>query len=133
MDQLSGCDWKTATTKVHDLNTVAILVQHVHYYIAGLKQVFEGGTLDIKDKFSFDFPAIQSQEQWDKIVSSFKNDAARFADLVEQMSDEQLDSAFVEARYGSYSRNIDAMIEHAYYHLGQLVLIKKIVLQGDRR
>jgi hypothetical protein len=130
MNQLSGSDWKTATTKIHDLNTIAILTQHVHYYIAGLRQVFEGGTLDIKDKFSFDFPPVQSQQQWDQIVAMFKADSERFAQLVEEMSDAKLSAAFVDEKYGTYSRNIEAMTEHAYYHLGQLVLIKKMVLQS---
>jgi hypothetical protein len=130
MDQLAGSDWKMATTKIHELNTVAILTQHVNYYIAGLKQVFEGGTLDIKDKFSFDFPPVQSQGEWDRIVAKFKSDAERFAELVEDMSDSTLSAAFVDEKYGSYSRNIEAMIEHAYYHLGQLVLVKKMILQN---
>lgn len=28
---------------------------------------------------------------------------------------------------GTFLRNMDAMIEHAYYHLGQIVLIKKLL------
>jgi hypothetical protein len=34
---------------------------------------------------------------------------------------------FVNEKYGSLQRNIDAMIEHSYYHLGQIVLIRKII------
>ncbi|MEG1022142.1 MAG: hypothetical protein RSE50_11550 [Myroides sp.] len=45
------------------------------------------------------------------------------------MRDEKLDSVFVDEKYGSYRRNIEAMIEHSYYHLGQIVLIKKMLLQ----
>ncbi len=29
---------------------------------------------------------------------------------------------------GDYLRNIDGMIEHSYYHLGQIVLIEKLIL-----
>lgn len=124
-DQLENLDWKIAVSPIQDLNTIAALAQHIHYYINGINQVFKGGTLDIKDQFSFDFPPIQSQDQWDNFLTKFWNDAEEFGSFVEQMPDEKLDAVFVDAKYGSYKRNIEAMIEHSYYHLGQIVLIKK--------
>jgi uncharacterized damage-inducible protein DinB len=124
-DQLENLDWKIAVSPIQDLNTISALAQHVHYYINGINQVFKGGTLDIKDQFSFDFPPIRSQEQWNNFLTKFWNDAETFASFVEQMPDENLDAVFVDAKYGTYKRNIEAMIEHSYYHLGQIVLIKK--------
>ncbi|WP_433780539.1 DUF1572 domain-containing protein [Flavobacterium anhuiense] len=124
-DQLENLDWKIAVSPIQDLNTIAALAQHIHYYINGINQVFKGGTLDIKDKFSFNFPPIHSQEQWNNFLTKFWNDAETFASFVEQMPDENLDAVFVDAKYGTYKRNIEAMIEHSYYHLGQIVLIKK--------
>jgi len=127
-DQLENLDWKIAVSPVQNLNTIAVLAQHIHYYINGINQVFNGGTLDIKDKFSFDFPPIQSQEQWNTFLNKFWTDAEHFASLVEQMPDEKLDEGFVDVKYGTYKRNIEAMIEHSYYHLGQTVLIKKLLM-----
>lgn len=124
-DQLENLDWKIAVSPIQNLNTIAILAQHIHYYIIGINQVFKGGTLDIKDKFSFDFPPIHSQVQWEDFLTKFWNDAEEFALLVEQMPDKKLDEGFVDVKYGTYKRNIEAMIEHSYYHLGQIVLIKK--------
>ncbi|MFT3796637.1 DUF1572 domain-containing protein [Flavobacterium sp.] len=130
--QLTGTDWQTANTKIDSLNTIAVLAQHIHYYIAGINNVFKGGTLDISDKFSFDFPPIESQPQWESFLEKFWGDASAFADLVEQMPDEQLSQPFVDPKYGTYLRNIDGMIEHSYYHLGQVVLIKKM-LEGKNQ
>ncbi|WP_149208168.1 DinB family protein [Flavobacterium johnsoniae] len=127
--QLENLDWRIAVKPVQNLNTIAILAQHIHYYINGLNQVFKGGTLDIKDKFSFDFPPIQSQEEWNSFLEKFWNDSQEFASLVEQMPDEKLNEPFVDEKYGTYRRNIDCMIEHSYYHLGQIVLIKKLLTQ----
>ncbi|MCV2487372.1 DUF1572 domain-containing protein [Flavobacterium sp. SH_e] len=124
-DQLENLDWKIAVSPIQNLNTIAALAQHIHYYIKGINQVLKGGTLDIKDKFSFDFPPIESQEQWETFLNKFWNDTEEFASLVEQMCDEKLDEGFVDIKYGTYRRNIEAMIEHSYYHLGQIVLIKK--------
>ena len=128
--QLDGLDWEIATTKFSSLNTIAVLAQHIHYYIAGIKNVFDGGTLDIRDKYSFDFAPIESQEQWQAFLAKFWDDSEAFAALIEQMPEEKLQQPFVDEKYGTYLRNIDGMIEHSYYHLGQIVLIKKMVSGG---
>ncbi len=126
-EQLSNLNWEIATTKFKSLNTIADLAQHIHYYISGINNVFKGGTLDIKDKFSFDFNLINSQIGWEAFLLRFWKDSEEFAYLIKQMSDEKLNQVFVDEKYGTYQRNIDAMIEHSYYHLGQIVLIKKII------
>ena len=126
-DQLQNLNWEIAVTPIQNLNTIALLAQHIHYYINGINAVFKGGTLDIKDKFSFDFPPIHSQQEWESFLIKFWNDAEEFASLVEQIPDEKLDQAFVDEKYGTYKRNIEAMLEHSYYHLGQIVLIKKLL------
>lgn len=128
--QLTGLDWKAATAQVGSLNTIALLAQHIHYYINGVKNVFKGGALEIKDQYSFHFPPISSQEEWESFLTRFFTDAEEFASLVEQLPEEKLNEAFVDEKYGTYQRNLDGMIEHSYYHLGQIVLIKKLVLSG---
>ena len=125
-NQLEGLDYKMVTTQVDSLNTIAVLAQHIHYYIKGINNVFNGGNLEIRDIYSFDFNPIESQSQWEEFLVQFWNDAEEFARLVEQMPEEKLLEGFVAEKYGTYQRNIDAMIEHAYYHLGQIVLIKKM-------
>lgn len=128
-DQLTDSSRELVTARVGSLNTIAILAQHIHYYIYGVKQVLQGGPLEIRDTYSFDFPPITEQQQWDTFLSRLWADAGAFADLVEQLTEQQLQQAFVEEKYGSYLRNIDAMIEHCYYHLGQVVLIKKMLAE----
>ena len=126
--QLEGTGWQLAVAAPPaELNSIAMLTQHIHYYIAGVLQVLRGGTLDIKDKYSFDFTPITSQEQWDNILHRLWSDAEAFAQLVEQLSPDDLEAPFTDVKYGSYLRNIDAMIEHCYYHLGQVTLLKKML------
>ena len=130
-DQLVNSDWQIATKKAGSLNTIADLAQHIHYYVSGVLNVFNGGTLEIKDQFSFSFPPIESQEQWNLFLDRFWNDAEEFARKVETMSDDKLNSVFIDEKYGTYQRNIESMIEHSYYHLGQIVLIKKLVTNSN--
>ena len=125
--ELTSLDYQTAVATFDSLNSIATLAQHIDYYINGMLHVFKGGTLDIKDKYSFDFPLMESQKQWDDFLTRFWNNSEEFANLIEQMPDQKLKDVFTDEKYGTYQRNIDAMIEHSYYHLGQIVLLKKIL------
>ena len=126
-EQISNLNWEDATKRVNDLNSIADITFHIHYYIAGVSKVFEGNPLEIKDKYSFNAPTITSKQDWDQLVDLFCIDSEKFIKLVGKMSDEKLFQDFVDPQYGTYQRNIDAMIEHTYYHLGQIILIKKLL------
>lgn len=128
-NELEYLDWKTATARFQNLNTISVLAQHIHYYIHGIKQFFLSGKLEIRDRYSFDFPEITSQKEWDNFLTEFWKDSTEFASLIEQMPEEKLNEDFVDKKYGTYLRNIDGMIEHSYYHLGQIVWIKKVITQ----
>lgn len=129
--QLADITMLQATTKIDSFNTIAALTFHIDYYIAGMLQVFDGGTLDIKDKYSFDMSPLSSEEDWQTLKQKLFSDSEKFASHIEKMSDEKLEEHFVDEKYGTYARNIDAMIEHAYYHLGQVALLKKMVLKKN--
>ena len=131
-DQIAGLTWKQAIAKVGSLNTIAALTFHINYYLAGILNVFEGGSLDIRDKYSFIFPPVESQEDWEGLLSTLWENAEKFANMVEQMPDEKLDEVFVDEKYGTYERSIEGMMEHSYYHLGQIVLIKKMSLEAEK-
>ena len=127
---LADVDWQQATTKVHSFNTIAGLVYHVHYYVGAILNVFKGGPLDAHDKYSFDLPPVQSQKDWEDLLSRVWADAEQLASLVEQFSESRLAENFADEKYGSYYRNLHGLIEHTHYHLGQIVLIKKFLLQA---
>ena len=126
-DTLWDISWQQATTRVYSLNTIAKLVYHINYYVAAVLQVLKGGSLDANDKFSFDLPPIESQEDWQKLLNKMWTDAKDFADMVEQLPDSKLGEIFTDEKYGTWYRNLIGIIEHTHYHLGQIVLIKKIV------
>jgi uncharacterized damage-inducible protein DinB len=124
-DTLAGVTWQQATAKVHDFNTIAVLVFHINYYVGGLIKVLQGGPLDIRDKYSFDCPPIESAEDWERLLGKTWAEAEQYIQLVEQLPDSILMEIFVDEKYGTYYRNLHGIVEHTHYHLGQIVLIKK--------
>ena len=126
-DSLADISWEQATTKVESLNTIAALVFHINYYVSAILQVLRGGSLDAHDKYSFDVPPIQSQEDWEKLLAKTWKDAEAFITLVEQLSENKLSETFADEKYGNYYRNLHGVIEHTHYHLGQIILVKKLL------
>ena len=124
---IDSITWQQATQKIGDLNTIALLTFHVNYYIAGVLNVFKGGDLEIRDKFSFEAPPIHSAADWEALKNELYLNADQFTTYVEKMSEAQLEAGFVKEEYGNYRRNIEGMIEHCYYHFGQVVLLRKLV------
>ncbi len=130
--QLESVTWKEATQRIGTLNTIALLTFHINYYIAGLLQVFNGGGLEIRDKYSFDMPPIESETDWLRLKNEFLVNSEKFVQEVANLTDQKLDEPFVDEKYGTYLRNIEAVIEHCYYHLGQISLIRKMITENDK-
>ena len=130
-DTLANVTWEQATTKVYSLNSIADLVYHINYYVSAVLKVLQGEPLNAHDKYSFDRPPIQSREDWEKLLEQTRADAENFVTLVEQLPDSILPENFTDGKYGNYYRNLHGIIEHTHYHLGQIVLIKKMLFQAE--
>ena len=126
-DTLTDVHWETATTKVHNLNTIATLVFHIHYYVLPVMKVLQGEPLVASDKFSFDHPPIQSEDDWRTFVAKVLAEGEMFATQIEQLDDAILLEIFSDPKYGNYYRNLHGIIEHTHYHLGQIAVLKKII------
>jgi hypothetical protein len=131
-ETLAGVTWEQATAKVYTFNTIGTLVYHMNYYITVVSKVLQGEPLNAKDKYSFEHPPILSQDDWEKLLDETWADAQKFSLLIEQLPENKLEEIFFDEKYGNYYRNMHGIIEHVHYHLGQIVLIKKILLQTDR-
>ncbi len=131
-DHLADITWQQATTQVYSFNTIATLIYHINYYVSAVLKVLQGEPLNASDKYSFAHPPILSQEDWEKLLNKIWTDAENFASLTEQLPESKLWEDFSDNKYGNYYRNIHGIIEHTHYHLGQIVLIKKILLQADK-
>ena len=130
-DNVEGVTWQQAIIQVYSFNTIVKLVYHMNYYVDAVLKVLQGGPLDASDKYSFDHPPVRSQEDWEKLLEKTWRDAETLASLIEQLPDTKLEEPFANGKYGNYHRNLHGVIEHIHYHLGQIVLIRKILQQDE--
>jgi uncharacterized damage-inducible protein DinB len=125
--ELADVTRQQATTPVYSFNTIATLVHHTSYYIHAVWGVLQGQPLTAKDNLSFAHPPINSAEDWNDLLNKTWIAVDTFACQVELLPEGKLWEVFVEEKYGNYYRNLHGIIEHSHYHLGQIVLIKKIL------
>jgi hypothetical protein len=126
-DSLVNVTCQQAVAKFYSLNSILALVYHINYYITAVTKVLEGEPLNASDKFSFNHPVVDSEQDWQNLLNKTWSDAEKFASLIEQLPDSKLWENFEDGKYGNYYRNIQGIIEHSHYHLGQIVLIKKLL------
>lgn len=125
-DALEGVNWKQATKKTGDHNSIAQLVFHINYYISAILKVLKGGPLDAHDKFSYDLPPINSEEDWQKLLDKTWKEAEAVTGLLRKMPEKTLSEPMDTGKYGSWFKNLLILLEHSNYHIGQIVLIKKL-------
>jgi len=126
-DTLSDLSWEEALTPIDDFNTIAVLTFHISYYLDAIIDVSEGRPLSLKDELSFDCPQISSEDEWINLQNSIWERVETAASYIEKLNDQQLNDHFFDQKYGTYYRNMHGLIEHTHYHLGQIVILKRMV------
>jgi len=129
--QLKGLTWEQANIEIDGCNSIVTLVYHCHYYLNSVQQVLDGKELIGSDAESFRHPALTSKKAWETFQQTIFMEANDFAESVAGLSEEQLWNVFVKEEYGTFYRNIQGVIEHTHYHLGQIALLKKMLIGGD--
>lgn len=132
-DVLKDVSLDEANVKIQGLNSIASLVFHMNYFVKAALKVFREGNLQgVHDKFSFDLPVLNSEEEWEQFKQSVFEDAGLCMTMIEKMDENLLFHDFTEPKYGNYYRNLHGIIEHTHYHLGQIVVIKKLLRERTK-
>jgi hypothetical protein len=132
-DTLKDVNWQEALHARGGFNSIAVLTYHIHYFVGAVLKVLDGGPLDAHDTLSFAHPPITNEADWQQLLEKVWSDAERFAALVEQLPDDRLHTDMADPKYGTWYRNLHGIIEHTHYHLGQIVVLKKVLRSEDQR
>jgi hypothetical protein len=124
---LQGIDATIATKRIHQQHlNIAELTSHLTCWnLVIAKRLDAENELPTPEE---DFPVIHqlTEEEWQKI----QNDAQiSFNILIDKLSkklDDILDKPMFDGATSAY-RNLHGQISHLHYHIGQIVLLKKIV------
>lgn len=126
-NQLSGLTWEKAISNHESFNSIASLTCHMNYYLNAVSYAIREIPKEISHPESFMYSSVHSQKDWHSILEKTWKDAEDFAFLVDHLSDIRLWENLSE-KHGTCFRNILGVIEHNHYHLGQIVIIKKLMM-----
>lgn len=126
-DVLADVSVDEANVRLPGHNSIVGLTYHIWYFVNALNDVLRHAPLTSKDAESFDHPPMDDAAAWEAFRTKVLNDAETLCGLMRQLPDERLHETFVHDRYGNYYRNLLGLIEHTHYHLGQIVILKRLV------
>ena len=87
------------------------------------------GDLTMRDALSFSLDENLDEDVWDTLKQKIIQNAEEVASYIESLSQTELEADFYSQKYGSWQRNLEGLVHHGYYHLGQMVLIKKLITE----
>jgi hypothetical protein len=98
----------------------------MNFYVIAATDAINGATSILPDKASFINPIIQSEEDWTNLKQGSLDAVTQLLELLSQQEDDLLLKTFVVKAHGNYYRFIQGLIEHSHYHLGQIMILKKL-------
>lgn len=128
-EHLDDLSWEEAIISYNGANSIALLVHHMNYYLNAVWTRLKEEPNTAKHELSLQPPPIRSQKDWQSLLDKTWKDAEAFAVYIEQLPESKL-WELISEEYGDYFRNIEGIVEHNHYHLGQIVLLKKLIREN---
>jgi uncharacterized damage-inducible protein DinB len=126
-DVLKDINYKEATTVTKaSYNTIAALVYHTCFYNEVVLQRLQGLSPAVNDKNGFDLPPVKNEEDWKILKQAFFRSAHELAEAVRKFPENKLPELTITG-HSTHYKTLHGVAEHAHYHLGQIVLLKKLV------
>lgn len=125
---LKDVTWQQAVaTPIPNTNSIAVLVYHTNFYLNYVHKSIKDGVYKFDHAISFHVTPIESEADWQTLLQKSWDDAEAFAQTIENLSDEHNVFKVIPPFQNSFYKNIQGIVEHNHYHLGQIVLLKKLV------
>lgn len=125
---LKDVTWQQAVaTPIPNANSIAILIFHTNFYLNYVHKRMKGETYHFEHEDSFKTTPIQSEADWQALLQKTWDDAEAFAQTVEKLPVNANFYKILPSYHNSFYKNIQGVVEHNHYHLGQIVLLKKLL------
>lgn len=107
-------------------NSIASILYYIMFYNRAICQRLRGEEPYINDANGFDLSPLQNEDDWKQLVSDAMDTSRALADAIRNFPQEKL---FDEnpAGKGTFYKKFHGVIEHNYYHLGQIMILKKLL------
>ena len=108
------------------VNTIASLVHHIKYWNGIILERLEGKNPVIPPANGFDVKPLGSEEEWQALITETQKSFIALEAAIRGISTQRWDEKpSIEA--STLRENAFGIVEHAYYHLGQIVILSHLV------
>ena len=107
-------------------NTIASLLHHLYYWNGIMLQRIKAINPSVPDANGFNVNELKNENDWNNLKDKTHQSFIQLADAVKSFSEERLFETSSTGK-SSYYKNFQGIVEHAHYHLGQIVMLKKLL------
>ncbi|NCI45183.1 DinB family protein [Sediminibacterium soli] len=113
-------------------NTIAGLLHHITYWNHIILQRLDGESPAIPESNGFDAGPISNEFSWQQLIEKTRHSFRELSHRIQLLPDEKWQAPVNNGR-STVAASVFGIIEHGYYHLGQIVLIRKWVTGAARQ
>ena len=107
-------------------NTIASLLHHITFWNRVMVQRAQGTAVQINDANGYDHPPLNTEADWQNLKSDNIQSAHELATAIRQFDEAKLLEPILP-NYSTAYKNLQGSVEHVHYHLGQIVILKKLI------
>ncbi len=108
-------------------NSIAMLLHHITYWNRIVALRGQNIEPEINEQNGMNVPALNSDKDWDDLKKDNIHSAEELATIIEGYDIGSLYNPILPGHSSAY-KNFQGQVEHVHYHLGQIVMIKKYIL-----
>ena len=109
-------------------NTIASLLHHISFWNRVMVKRTQGIAVAVNEANGYDVPPL-TEETWLALKEDNLRSAQELADAVKAFDESKLMDPIIP-NYSSAYKNLQGAVEHIHYHLGQVVILKKLAKAG---
>lgn len=126
-DALAGLSYTQASTvTAASPNSIAAIVHHLAYWNKVMISRIGGENPIVPEANGFDVGSLGNDVEWKKLIREMLVSASELAVATRDVPEETLELPIVAGGSSTY-KNLQGSVEHVHYHLGQIVVIKKLL------
>jgi hypothetical protein len=107
-------------------NTIAALLQHLTFWNRVIVKRIHGIAVAERADNGYFVPELLDEADWQRLKADNLKSAHELAGAIRQFDVDALELAILPDHDTAY-RNLQGSVEHVHYHLGQMVILKKLI------
>ena len=117
---------EAATLTKASPNTIASLLHHITFWNRVMIQRMQGINVKIDAHNGYHVPSLQTEEDWLQLKVENNISSHELAAAMSGFDEAKLSEPLVAGGSSAY-KNFQGAVEHIHYHIGQMVILKKLI------